>query len=128
MCHHGPWNKPHWEVTYISFISYNNAEALLEPSDLKIFCAIETNSTHFCESTGYYPHTRLFLIIEFNRQTKSLRYAPGLYTAVSIVGPELSCLGHFPHYLHSPLFVSASMTMTLTVGGTHSQYQYWGSA
>lgn len=59
---------------------------------------------------------------------KTLRYAPGLHTAVSIVGPEVSCLGHFPHYLHSPLSVSASMTMSLTDGGTHSQYQYWGSA
>jgi len=37
MCHHGPWNKPYWEVTYISFTSYNNAEALLKPSDLKFF-------------------------------------------------------------------------------------------
>ena len=101
---------------------------LLEPSDLKIFCVIETNSTQFCESTDYYTHTRLFLTIEFHRQTRTLLYAPGLHTAVSIVGPEVSCLGHFPHYLPSPLSVSGSMTMPLTAGWTHSQYQYWGSA
>lgn len=36
-CHRAPWNKSYWELTYFSFTSHNNAEARLEPSDLKIF-------------------------------------------------------------------------------------------